>query len=88
MRRNPVHVAERARATRLGMLLKPAFVEQRPNQPLLYGDFDRVPVVATTERAASGGFGRNRENRKCLISRFLGQYSILLFRLQNRCSAN
>jgi hypothetical protein len=74
---------EEARVTRLGTLLKPAFVEQRLNKPLLYGDFGRVAVVATTGRAASGGFGRNRENSKCLKSRFLWKYSILLIRLQS-----
>jgi hypothetical protein len=68
-----IHVTKGAGATRLGTLLKPAFVEQRLNKPLLYGDFGRVAVVATTEQAASGGFGRNRAKRKCLKSRFLGQ---------------
>lgn len=58
----------RARVNRLGTLLKPAFAEQWSNRPLLYGHFGRVPVVATTERAASGGFGRNPAKRKCLKS--------------------
>jgi len=66
-----IHVTKGAGATRLGTLLKPAFVEQRLNKPLLYGDFGRVAVVATTGRAASGGFGRIGANRKCLKSRFL-----------------
>ena len=58
---------------RLETPLKHVFVEQRSDKPLLYGHFGRVSVVATTERAASGGFGRNGANRKCLKTRFLGQ---------------
>ena len=75
MRRCDVHidVAKNAAFFCLGIPLQTVSVERRSNRPLLYGDFGRMPVVATTEQAASGGFGRNPAKRKCLKSRFLEQ---------------